>query len=268
MSTATLSPARPLADRPSTQQRIPATRVVAVELRKMFDTRSGFWLLASIAITSVIATGAVILWAPDSELTYDTFAAAIGFPMSVILPIIAILSVTSEWSQRSGLTTFTLVPHRGRVVGAKLAGAVIVGVASMIVAMAIGALGNVVGTAITGTPTIWDDSAAHLAEIVLANVLGMFVGFTLGVVIRNSPGAIVGYFVFTLVLPTLSGLLAANASWWRSAQHWVDFNYAQSALFNGEMAGKDWAHIAAASGVWIVVPLAVGTALLLRSEVK
>ena len=62
---------------------------------------------------------AVILWAPDSELTYDTFAAAIGFPMSVILPMVAILSVTSEWTQRSGLTTFTLVPHRGRVIAAK-----------------------------------------------------------------------------------------------------------------------------------------------------
>jgi hypothetical protein len=32
-------------------------------------------------------------------------------PMSVILPIIAVLSVTAEWSQRSGLATFTLVPR-------------------------------------------------------------------------------------------------------------------------------------------------------------
>ena len=80
---------------------------------------SGFWLMASIVITSLLATGAVILFAPDDELTYSTFATAIGFPMAVILPMIAILSVTSEWSQRSGLTTFTLVPHRGRVIGAK-----------------------------------------------------------------------------------------------------------------------------------------------------
>src|SRR3954465_8725745 len=106
----------------------PTSRVIGVELRKMFDTRSGFWLLMSIAITSVLATGAVILWAPGSELTYDTFAAAIGFPSWVILPMIAILSVTSEWSQRSGLTTFTLVPNRGRVVSAKFAGAVVIGV--------------------------------------------------------------------------------------------------------------------------------------------
>ncbi len=138
--------------------RIPATRVVSVELRKMFDTRSGFWLLMSVAITATLATGAVIIWAPDSNLTYDTFAAAIGFPMAVILPMVAILSVTSEWTQRSGLSTFTLIPHRGRVIAAKAVATVIIAVASMIVAMVIGALGNILGTAITGTPTIWDAS--------------------------------------------------------------------------------------------------------------
>jgi ABC-2 type transport system permease protein len=250
------------------QHRIPATRVVAVELRKMFDTRSGFWLMMSVAITATLATGAVILWAPNDELTYDTFAAAIGFPMSVILPMVAILSVTSEWTQRSGLSTFTLVPHRGRVISAKAAATLLIAVGSMFVAMAVGALGNIVGTAIAGTPTVWDDSFVHLSEIVLANVLGMLIGFTLGVVIRNSAGAIVGYFVFTLVLPTLSGLLAANAAWWHDAQAWVDFNFAQSALFNGDMAAKDWAHIATASGIWLVIPLAIGLRLLLRSEVK
>ena len=31
--------------------------------------------------------------------------------MTVILPMIALLSITSEWSQRSGLTTFTYVPQ-------------------------------------------------------------------------------------------------------------------------------------------------------------
>src|SRR3954447_16170540 len=100
-------------------QPVPLTRLTSLELRKMFNTRSGFWLMASIAITALLATGAVILFASDDDIKYSTFAAAIGFPMAVILPMTAILAVTSEWSQRSGLTTFTLVPHRGRVVLAK-----------------------------------------------------------------------------------------------------------------------------------------------------
>ena len=129
---------------------IPTRRIIGVELRKMFDTRSGFWLMMSIGILAVIATTATIIFAPEDELTYESFAAAIGFPMAVVLPMIAILSVTSEWSQRSALTTFTLVPSRGRVIAVKAFCAVAIGVVSMLVAGAVGALGNVVGTAIVG----------------------------------------------------------------------------------------------------------------------
>ena len=268
MSTATAHAQTVQAQPRTAHHRIPSTRIVGVELRKMFDTRSGFWMLMSIAITATLATGAVILWAPDSEITYDNFAAAIGFPMSVILPMVAILSVTSEWTQRSGLSTFTLIPHRGRVISAKAVATVIVGVGSMIVAMTIGALGNIVGAAITGVSTTWDISFQTLCLIVLANVLGMMFGFTLGAVIRNSAGAIVGYFVTMLVLPGLSELLAANAPWFRDAQPWVDFPFARGELFEGGMAAADWAHLATTTGIWVVVPLAIGLRLLLRSEVK
>ena len=247
---------------------VPMTRVVSVELRKMFDTRSGFWLMASIVIASLLATGAVIAFAPDSELTYSTFATAIGFPMAVILPMIAILSVTSEWSQRSGLTTFTLVPHRGRVIGAKLVCAVSVGVVSMLVAFAVGALGNLLGTAVTGTPRVWDASLTDLAYIVLGNVLGLLIGFMLGVLVRNSSGAIVGYFVYSLVLPPLTGLLAATQGWFRDLQPWVDFSFAQGALFNGSMTGDQWAHLAVAGTIWLLAPLTAGLVLVMRSEVK
>jgi ABC-2 type transport system permease protein len=247
---------------------IPLSRVTAVELRKMFDTRSGFWLMTSIAVTALLATGAVILFAPDDQVTYSSFAGAIGFPMSVVLPIIAVLAVTSEWSQRSGLTTFTLIPHRGQVVLAKAVATIAVAVASMVLAMAIGVLGNLLGSALSGVPTTWDMSVPDLLDIVLGNVLGLLIGFALGLLVRNSPGAIVGYFVFSFVLPTLAALLADNAHWFHDLQPWVDFKYAQNSLFDGGLGGSEWAHLAVTSVIWLVVPLAVGTRLVLRSEVK
>lgn len=248
--------------------RIPTSRIVAVELRKCFDTRSGFWLMASIAILAVVATGAVILFAPDSELDYETFATAIGIPMAVLLPIIAALSITSEWSQRTGLTSFTLVPHRSRVIGAKLVVSLGIGVGSMLLAAAIGALGNVVGTAITGTETIWNLSVPELGCIILGNVLGMLVGFMFGVLLRNSAGAIVGYFVYGFALPPLTLLLAANQEWFHRLQPWVDFNFTQGNLFNGVMSGIEWAQLGITTLAWLVVPLAIGLRLVLRSEVK
>ena len=224
--------------------------------------------MASILIANVLATAAVILFADDSSQTYGSYAASIGFPMAVILPMIAVLSVTSEWSQRSGLTTFTLVPNRGRVVLAKGVAAVTVGIVSMAVAFSVGALGNLLGTAITGNDLVWDMSLTLCATIVLGNVLGLLVGFMLGVLIRNSAGAIVGYFVYSFVLPTLSMVLAQSQHWFEKLQPWVDFNYAQGALFNGSVSAEQWAQLGVTSLVWLAVPLAVGLRLVLRSEVK
>ena len=247
---------------------IPMSRLVSVEFRKSFDTRSGFWLLASIGILAVIATAATILFAPDDELTYEAFASAIGFPMAVILPMVAILSVTSEWSQRTGLTSFTLVPHRGRVIVGKALVAAIVGVVSMLLAGAIGAVGNVLGTTINGVDTTWDVSVLEFGYIVLANLLGMAVGFMLAVLIRNSPGAIVAYFVYSLVLPTITSVLAETQEWFADKRAWVDFNFAQGALFEGDMGGEQWAQLGVTGLFWLAIPLTIGVWTVLRSEVK
>ena len=55
----------------------------------------------------------------------------------------------------------------------------------------------------------------------------MIVGFMLGVLTRNSAAAIVAYFTYWFVVPTLSMVLAANQAWFEKAQPWVDFNFNQ-----------------------------------------
>ena len=41
---------------------VPVSRLVTVELRKMFTTRSGFWLLVSIAVLTPVAAGSVVVF--------------------------------------------------------------------------------------------------------------------------------------------------------------------------------------------------------------
>lgn len=247
---------------------IPFARLLSVELRKMFDTRSGLWLMTGIVVTAAIASAAVIAFAPDDEITYGSFAAAVGVPMALLLPIMAVLSVTSEWTQRSGLTTFTLVPRRSRVIAAKAVGAVLVGVVAIPVAFGVGALGNVLGAAIAGTDQVWDMTLTMFWQITLGNVLGLLIGFTLGVLVRNSAGAVVAYFVYGFVLPPLTELLGATQQWYADIRGWVDPNFAQSPLFNDfALTGTQWAHLGVTSLVWVVLPLAVGLKLLSRSEV-
>jgi ABC-2 type transport system permease protein len=247
---------------------IPFRTVLGVELRKMFDTRSGFWLMVGIAAAGLVATLSVILFGSDSSITYNNFAAAIGIPMTILLPVLAILTVTGEWSQRAGLTTFTLIPHRGRVVRAKLAVILGAGLASMALALAVGALGNVIGAALAGVPTTWDLGPTAIAYIVGADLIGMVVGFMLGVVTRNSAAAIVSYFVYWFVLPTLSTILATNQHWFEKAQPWVDFSFNQSRMYDGGFSATDWTQLALTGSVWLLLPLAFGVWRLLRAEVK
>ena len=254
----------------ATTKPIPLTRITAVELRKMFDTRSGFWLIASIAITSVLATAGVILWAPDGGLTYSTFATAIRFPVVIILPLIAILAVTSEWSQRTGLTTFTLVPHRGRIITAKAISSVLIAIAAMVLAFAVGALGNLIGAGIRGAPLVWDVGITQCLYYVLGMVLSLLLGFTLGVLFRASTGAIVAYFILTFLLPTVFGLLAQSQHWFHSLQPWVDIQFAQAGLFvfDHTLTSQEWAHIAVTGVTWQLIPLLIGLGLVMRTEVK
>lgn len=260
-------PAAPRRTRPAPPP-IPYTRLLAVEARKMFDTRSGFWLMASIVIASVIATGVTVLLADRSELTFDSFAAAVGTPMSVVLPMIGVLAVTSEWSQRTALTTFTLVPSRSRVISAKLTNVLVIGAVSMFIALGVGALGNLLAASLSNVDPVWDISRQTFAQIVLANELGMLVGFMLGLVSRNSPSAIVGYFVFSLVLPGLSGALASVQSWWADNAGWFDLNQTRFMLFDDTLTTEHWTQLGVTSVLWILIPMAVGLRLVLKSEVK
>ena len=219
--------------------RIPLTRLVGVELRTMFDTRSGFWLMASIVIASVLATAAIIVFAPDDQQTYDNFAAAIGAPMTIILPMIGILAVTSEWSQRSGLTTFTLVPRRGRVMLAKAVAAWLVALGATAVAFLVGSLGNLVGAPLAGIAPVWDQGLADVGYFAIGNTLLMMIGFTLGALIRTSAGAVVAYMVYAFVAPGLLAFLAFNQDWFRDVRPWVDPKYNQDALQIGRASCRE-----------------------------
>jgi ABC-2 type transport system permease protein len=252
----------------SPPEAIPLSRIVGVELRKSFDTRAGFWLLAGAGIASVLTTAVIIAFADASELTYGTFTLAIAFPMSVILPIIAVLSVTAEWSQRSGLSTFTLVPHRSRVMLAKAVAAAAVAPVATLLAFGVGAMGNLVGSVLAGTPRVWDQAVADVLQMTLANVLLVLVGFTLGVLIRSSSAAIVAYFLYGFVAPGLLTLLAMSQQWFRDLQPWVDPSYTQDALLQGAFSGEQWTQLAVTCGIWLVVPMAAGLLTLVRAEVK
>ena len=135
-------------------------------------------------------------------------------------------------------------------------------------AFALGAVGNVVGTRVAGSPAVWDQDLVTLLDIVLANTLVVLFGFMLGVVVRGSAGAIVAYFVYAFLMPTVTDLLAASQQWFHDLQPWVDPAIAQHELFHGALTVEQWSQLGVTSLIWLVVPLSLGLRALLRSEIK
>ena len=123
------------------------------------------------------------------------------------LPIIIIMLVTSEASQRNGLVTFTLEPRRPRMVVAKFLAGITLALVVMVLAVLLAMLGTLLGV-VTGSDPTWSlDGNLVFSALFLSNLIGLFVGFALAMLIMNTAGAIVAYFAYTLILPTAVGIL-------------------------------------------------------------
>lgn len=246
---------------------IPMTRLVRVELRKLVNTRAGFWLVISMAIIAALITTGLLIFAEDSALTFGQMSGIMNIPTGFLLPVLAILLVTSEWSQRTGLVTFTLEPRRSRIVVAKFITAIIAAVGAVILAFAFGAIGNILaGVFHGGQAGSWDMTTAGVVNSIILQLAGLFMGFAFAMLIMNSAAAIVLYFV----LPTIWSIVGSVVPWLRDhIQPWADFGFTQAPLQSDEWAtGKEWAHFAVAGTIWLIIPLAAGVMRLLRSEVK
>lgn len=246
----------------SATARIPLARLTRVELRKLADTRASRWLLIAIAAITALIIVIVFVTAKQSDRTFLGFMGATAGPQGFLLPVLGILLVTSEWSQRTALVTFTLMPVRGRVLLAKVLAALLAGVAAIVLAVAVATLATLAG----GAPHAW----AHIglddfAKFGLLQVSGVLQGLAFGLLLLSSAAAIVAYFVLPTAFTIVAGLWGAL----RRAAPWVDVNTAQRPLFSGvSMTGEQWGQLATATLIWVVLPFVLGLVRVLRAEVK
>ncbi|MGB3696189.1 MAG: ABC transporter permease [Gordonia sp. (in: high G+C Gram-positive bacteria)] len=250
-------------------QPIPLTRLVRVELRKLIDTRAGFWLIAVMGLITVVVAGVQLAVGGNDPagLSYGNFFGTMNIPTGIILPIMAILLVTSEWSQRNALTTFTMEPRRERIVVAKLLASLVAAIAAVVFSLIVGAVANVIAGVVVGDGAgAWDLTASGLGYAFVLQVCGLLLGFGFAALFLSTPAAIVAYFV----LPTIISLVSNLVPWIKEhLADWIDTGrVSEPFLSSGGVSGAQWAHFLVAYGLWIGVPMALGVWRILRSEVK
>jgi ABC-2 type transport system permease protein len=256
----------------STTAPTPLARLVRVELRKARDTRAGFWLLTTIAALVLVAeTLLVIVTAvqdQDEAIKLGDFIGVAAFITSILLPVLGIMLVTAEWTQRTAMVTFSLEPRRPRVVLAKLLTGIALTFVTAAVAVALGVLCTLLATAL-GTDTTWELGWNYLLGFLILQSFAMLGGFALAALLLNTPAALVVFFAYKWVVPGLL-IVATNAfDWFEHIGPYVNLLDAQEPLTDLTLnTGEEWAHLLVSAALWLGLPLAIGVRRILRAEVK
>ena len=237
-------------------------RLVRVELRKLTDTRaSRFLLIALVALTPVVSLITMFALKP-ADLTYEKLIDIAQAPEKFVLPALGILTMTSEWSQRTGLTTFTLVPDRRRVLLAKVCATVGLGLMVVVIVFASAGVANLLGGLRNGNGS-WAFGAGF-GEITLVQLSGLVEGIAFGMALLSPAPALVLYYVVPSVWSAVDGISGGL----KSFSPWVDLNAAQSGMYTDSITAHGWVHLLSASAIWILLPLVIGIARISRTEVK
>jgi ABC-type transport system involved in multi-copper enzyme maturation permease subunit len=247
---------------PTRNKRASLRRLTLIELRKMADTRAGIALLGITVLIAVVVMIVLPFTAHSGEQTYSYFFRNTLPAMGALLPVLGILAATSEWSQRTALSTFTLVPHRERVTAAKALAVVLLAVIATAVCLVTAALANSIAVARGGNGS-WDIAASTIGNGLLSEVIGMLMGFAFGLLLMSSPIAIVAHFLVPTIIQLVGGLVNSLTN----PLHWIDLS-AVDKLNNEHLSSGDWARIGTTVALWLIAPLVIGMFRLSRHEVK
>ena len=235
-------------------------RLVAVELRKMVNTRAGFWLqLAMVALTVVVVVVRLLVGSA-ADHTFQSVLDAGLQPAAILLPVLGILLVTSEWSQRTGLITFALVPVRSRVLGAKLLASLLLALAMLVMAVGVIAAGVLIAS--PGVEGTWSDAAPLIGQSLVYLTTGMLVGVAFGAILLTPAPAIVLLFA----LPT-AWMAVVSLPVFSGVAPWVDRAGAVGQMTVEVMSATQWAHAGTSLAIWMVLPLLIGTWRITRREI-
>ena len=237
---------------------IPFSRLVRVEWAKATDTRAARWLLALVALSTAGMMLAPIVAPTSFDQTYTSYLEVASIAQVILLPVVAILMLTGEWSHRSVITTFTQEPRRIRVVTAKVAAALMLGSGAAVFGGAVTAAGlglaAASGRTIEGTLSVGDITGYLL--YLLLNVLG---GVAVGTLVHSSATAIAAYFSLNIATALLGTASTLVADWIDTATTWT------------WVLDNDWGghvpQVSVSTLFWVVIPLAAGAVRTLRRDV-
>jgi ABC-2 type transport system permease protein len=253
--------ARPSPGRVADDRRPPLARLTAVELRKMVNTRSGFWVLVAVAVMTLIVALISVTNHGGRGATYTHVFHDASLPSAYLLPIVGILLICGEWTQRTTLTTFTLVPIRRRAIFAKVIASLLVSAGALVASLAVSILLAAAFGHVPGGP-----GSLPVAVIVqgwLYLSAGMLMGLAFGAAFLTSAPAIVAF----LLLPTIWDAVVGRVNSLADIAVWLDSAHTLAPLTLQPLSALEWEHVGTTLALWIGVPLLAGLRRIRGSDI-
>jgi hypothetical protein len=236
------------------------TTLVSVELRKMTDTRSGRGVLAGTLGLVVFALVWKLTQLDGETAAFGSFAIPTVNIIGIFGPVLGLLAMTSEWTQRTALTTFTLAPRRLPVIGAKFFASIIVSLGLLTAGLALTAVATGFG-GMVGDGSDFAGAFGDARSGIIIVVLQVTMAAAFGALIAQSAGALVAYFVVPMAWDAAGDALLGKAA------PWFDIFAAYDRLASDD----PWSHLnwtITSAAVAVVLPAAIGVYRSLRREIK
>jgi len=243
---------------PSAPGPIPFGRLVRAEWAKATDTRAARWLLALVALSTAGLMVVPVLAPRAFDQTSASYLRVAALGLTILLPVVAILMFTGEWSHRSAMTTFTQEPRRGRVLNAKLAVSMVLGGAGAVFGGVVAAAGLVLASA-SGRALEADLTVGAVIGYLLFVLLNVLAGVALGALLQSSAAAIAASFA----LPAAFAVLGTAST---LVSNWIDMSTPWNWVLENDWAGHV-PQISFSIVFWVAVPLAAGFVRTMRRDV-
>lgn len=196
----------------------------------------------------------------EMQQRWSSYLATTGVVLVLMLPLVSILTLTSEWGQRSVLVSFTQEPRRTRVIAAKVLSGLVLAVLGSAFAFGICAVAMAVSDGL-GRSVSWPLDWKHITGFTLFVIINSLMGMAFGALLLNTPAAIVLF----LVLPTLWTLLSFG--WMKDLGRWLDTAQTYRYILEFDWDGHT-GPILVSIAIWVAIPLALGTVRTLRRDIS
>jgi ABC-2 type transport system permease protein len=249
-------------------------RLIRGEFLKLRTTQVWFWLLlCTVAVGALLSVAQV---APRDGIRTeravpDLFAAFAATPGYIILFVLGVLGVTTEFRYQTITPTVLQTPSRWAIVTAKMITYAIVGVLYSLAALLAEGIVGIPWLSSKGIDVRLGNSEVQHAILGTFTVLALFgiVGLGIGALLRNQIVAVVVGIIFLVVLENI--LLAIPVV--KHAWPYTPNGATQAILYTHGSTDVNGVHLLSTSGgvivllLWAFVPAVVGAAFTMNRDI-